>query len=720
MNFAMLRRHKISLYFILCAVFFLTLFLHSPLNANPVWGERVVLTQPDGTLIEGFIFGDEFHTRIESKEGYTLIRNENSGKIEYAVLVGDKLVPSGLVVGTLRPIYLQRIKFPKHISDRAYKIAEIRRKNPLDLHDVRASVLAKNTSVQNLTGTKKVFVVCVQFQSEEFPPNKWTSGLYPPGNFNSRLFDSGPSSISMTNFFKAQSYDQFWPEGYTYPTWLTLPYTASEYKESGNWTTVIGDALDAIKYSYPLFDFAAYSNDGDMDIIVVWAGTKETWSTFFWPKMGGSNLNKHGIRVRYFNVVNERHPSGDENTSISTFCHEYAHMTGAPDLYDYSKFQNKPMGYYCIMGSSDYRLGFCGFIKSEEYGWVSSNVIVKGGEFLVDALGLSQVSNPRMYKIYIDYPLEYLLLENRLNGSHPEYENYPPRRNGLLITHVDENYPPASCLPNFPFYGVEAICAEMNPTISSLNQYKLTWNKMVWGADFGHTQIRPYFPDAKPGGASLKLSSSDDEENVIFRNTQGHRDNTDIHITDISSSGSTMSFSVSKEIYTLTLIANTGGTTYPSPGTHDYDKGRQVTVSVLEDPFYSFIKWSGDVESIALSSSLIIVPMNSSKTLRAHFQKIHKPMEVEGERILNRSLGQAEYINILKWEPNPLNTDNPLSNYRIYQFENNQWSSFSEVSITAGEFWQRNVDKETIYLYKIVAMNKRGIEGEPAYITINK
>jgi len=628
--------------FILCAAFFLTLFLHSPLLANPVWGERIILTQPDGTLIEGFIYGDEFHVRIESKEGYTLIRNENSGNIEYAVLVGGRLSPSGFVVGAVSSMYLQEIKFPKHLSDRAAKIVEIRRNNPMDLHDIRTSALDKKMSVQALTGTQKVFVVCVQFQPEETPPNQWASGLYPPSNFDTRLFDSEPSSISMTNFFKAQSYGQFWPVGYTYPTWLTLPGTASEYKADGKWNTIISDALDAIKYENPLFDFAAHCNDGNMDIVVIWAGTREEWATFFWPKMGGSNLNKYGIRVRYYNVVNERHTTGEENTSISTFCHEYGHMTGLPDLYDYSDFQNKPMGYYCLMGSSDYRLGFCGYLKSEEYGWLGSNEIVNGGEFHVDALGLSQVSNPRMYKIYIDYPKEYLLLENRNNGSHPLYENSPTRRSGLLITHVDENYSPAACLPNFPFYGVEAICADLNLQVLSLERYKLTWNKMVWGADYGYSEIGPNYPDDQPHGSYLKLSHADDEENVIYRNTQGHHISTDIHINNISTSGNTMSFSVSKVSYTLALSASPGGTTFPSPGSHSYDKGRQVPVKIYEDPFYSFTKWTGDVESIQPTSSVISVPMDSDKTLRAHFQKVHKPLDVEGTKISNRSLSQME------------------------------------------------------------------------------
>ena len=78
-----------------------------------------------------------------------------------------------------------------------------------------------------------------------------------------------------------------------------------------------------------------------------------------------------------------------------------------------------------------------------------------------------------------------------------------------------------------------------------------------------------------------------------------------------------------------------------------------------------------------------------------------------------------EHIIILKWKPNPLNKGNPLSKYRIYLLENNQWNHFTEVSATFGEFWQRNVDKEKVYQYKIVAKNARGREGEPAYVTVN-
>ena len=59
--------------------------LFSPLFGHPVWGEKIVLTQPNGIKIVGYIYGDEFHRRIETEEGYTIILNEETGAIEYII-----------------------------------------------------------------------------------------------------------------------------------------------------------------------------------------------------------------------------------------------------------------------------------------------------------------------------------------------------------------------------------------------------------------------------------------------------------------------------------------------------------------------------------------------------------------------------------------------------------------------------------------------------------
>jgi hypothetical protein len=326
--------------------------LFSPLFGNAVWGEKIILTQPNGINIVGYIYGDEFHHRIETKQGYTMILNEETGTIEYAVLENNKLVPSGLVVGVIKPFYLEQINFPKHLSDRKFKIAEIRRKSPERLHDqLRPRSETKGVKIQALEGTKKVFVVCVQFQSEASPPTGSYTGQYSPSGFDTRLFSTGASDISMTNYYKSNSYNTFWPDGYTYPSWITLPQTATWYKDNDSWKQVIIDAMDGIRTVEPIFDFTQHTSAGDMDMILVWAGTHENWSDFYWAKMSQANVNRYGVRVKYYNAVNEKESDGSENSDISVFCHEYGHMTGSPDLYDTSSFQLLPIGKYCVMGS---------------------------------------------------------------------------------------------------------------------------------------------------------------------------------------------------------------------------------------------------------------------------------------------------------------------------------------------------------------------------------
>jgi len=325
--------------------FLLTFLSCSHLCANPVFREKIILTQPNGMKIVGYIYGDEYHHRIETEEGYTIILNKQTGTIEYAKLENNRLVPSGMITGAVAPSYLQAIDYPKHLSDRKFKIAEIRRTNPERLHDFISSKRSSENAfkTQALEGTKKVFVVCVEFQPEDSPPTQWHSGNYSPSGFDRRIFSDDPSDISMTNYYKSNSYNKFWPVGHTYPDWVTLPQTASWYELSGNWTQIIENAMDAIRNIDPAYDFTQYANDGDLDLILIWAGTRQTWGDFYWPHKSSPFLNRHGVRIKYYNAVNERYSSGTENTGIAVFCHEYGHMTGCPDLYDYSGFHNRPM-----------------------------------------------------------------------------------------------------------------------------------------------------------------------------------------------------------------------------------------------------------------------------------------------------------------------------------------------------------------------------------------
>jgi uncharacterized repeat protein (TIGR02543 family)/uncharacterized delta-60 repeat protein len=78
--------------------------------------------------------------------------------------------------------------------------------------------------------------------------------------------------------------------------------------------------------------------------------------------------------------------------------------------------------------------------------------------------------------------------------------------------------------------------------------------------------------------------------------------------------------------YTLTIAAGTEGTTDPSPGSHEYDSGTQVTVTATANTGYQFSGWSGDVSG---TSNPITVTMDSDKSITANFTQI--PIDGDGD-----------------------------------------------------------------------------------------
>jgi hypothetical protein len=165
--------------------------------------------------------------------------------------------------------------------------------------------------------------------------------------------------------------------------------------------------------------------------------------------------------------------------------------------------------------------------------------------------------------------------------------------------------------------------------------------------------------------------------------------------------------------YLLTLSSTTGGTTDPTPGVHKYSAGTEVTITALPDVHYQFEQWSGDLSG---ADNPIIINMDSDKSITAHFVLINPPLNFTGQKVLNRSLSQAEYINILTWQANPNNTN--VTKYRIYQIEGESQDLVIELSAGTFQHWHRKVEKDKLYTYAICAVTDEGREGQPTHITV--
>jgi len=166
--------------------------------------------------------------------------------------------------------------------------------------------------------------------------------------------------------------------------------------------------------------------------------------------------------------------------------------------------------------------------------------------------------------------------------------------------------------------------------------------------------------------------------------------------------------------YDLTINANEGGTTDPSPGTYTYGKGTEVTVTAIPDDHFIFNRWSGDLSG---SANPVTIIMDSDKSIKANFRLIYPPLNVSGQKILNQSLLQGEYINVLNWKVNPNNQGINIAKYRIYQMDGNQRNRLVELDAGTFKYWHRKVEQSELYSYELVAVGKDR-EGKPVNLTI--
>jgi hypothetical protein len=166
--------------------------------------------------------------------------------------------------------------------------------------------------------------------------------------------------------------------------------------------------------------------------------------------------------------------------------------------------------------------------------------------------------------------------------------------------------------------------------------------------------------------------------------------------------------------YRLMLSSGIGGSVTPNPGTHKYDKGVEVTLAAYPDDHYIFGHWSGDAtgpdnpKKIALHSNL---------SVKANFIRlVYAPLNLSGQKILNRSLSQVEYIDTLSWQANPNNI--AIEKYRIYRVEGGSRNLLTELNAGTLEYQVRAGEGNKPSTYSICAVNEEGREGQAAQIII--
>ncbi|MBU2501124.1 M6 family metalloprotease domain-containing protein [bacterium] len=427
-------KHQLRFPVCLALLCLAVLTLHtSSASAAPVFGEVWQLKQPDGTLVDVRIWGDEFYQVVESLDGYTLTRDPATMVICYARLSsdGNTLESTGVELGSRNPATLGLTPHVR-ISDEAARAAvDQARSRPLNQPG-----MDKGAYFPSITGNVKGLCILVDFDDQSA-----TIAQSEVDDFCNMIgYTGNGNNGSIRDYFSDTSDGIFDYTQYVSPTYYRAPNDFSWYDDPDEpWLDrglqLLFEALDQLEADG--LDFSQFDANGDGYIDAVnmfYAGsTTAGWAKGMWPGSGWiqDEWSADGVATLRFQFTGM-----GTGLTIATYLHENGHMLGFwPDLYDYDTDADDSagigaFGIMCNSGSSTNPVEPCAYNKFIS-GW--GNVTTYATQqFDIP----TPASSNTIYKF--DNPgaaNEYWLVENRQQTARDA--NIPD--SGLAIWHIETN-----------------------------------------------------------------------------------------------------------------------------------------------------------------------------------------------------------------------------------------------------------------------------------------
>lgn len=320
----------------------------------------------------------------------------------------------------------------------------------------RRAVRRKANVTNIFQGTKKGLIILAQFTDSKFQSGH-DRALYNKIANAENYTDKGFKG-SVKDYFKAQSAGQFELD-FDVVGICQLKNPCSYY--GGNDASIGEDGVDlragemvaeACQWAATQgVDFSKYDWDGDGEVdqvFVLYAGKGEADGgavSTIWPHEFalsasdyGKSLSFNGVKVDTYACSAELN-GRDQLDGIGTFCHEFSHCMGFPDLYDTGYSGWFGMGDYDLMSAGNYNgdskcpAGYSAYEK-HKCGWLTYQDVTNIEEDL-NVTGLKAISEGGSAYVVKNkaHEDEYYIIENRQNTG---WDAYLPSE-GVMITHVD-------------------------------------------------------------------------------------------------------------------------------------------------------------------------------------------------------------------------------------------------------------------------------------------
>ena len=432
-----------------CFIVILLLMMNLTLSAAYVSNIPYTLRQPNGDTLACFITGDEYYHYLHDADGFTIVKNPQTGYYVYATRENGKVVPSTYLAGSVSP---RSVGLEPGVRISASEWRALRDKKT-------ATPIRSGSSARANQGQLNNLVVFIRFaDDDEFSQSPVT--LY-------NMFNS-PSGISLKSYFSAASYNQLEVESYLLPTptGTSLLSYQDEHPRSYycRWSednpdgygvdepfngifprtereiALVTNAINYVREYIPEDLDIDYDDDGIVDnICFVVKGGVEEWSDLLWPHMwtmDGDAVYINEKRVWNYNFQLSDNPA---YFSVSILCHEMFHTLGAPDLYHYNDDVGfTPVGRWDLMAQNGSNPQQSGAYMKFKYGkWIEEiPEITESGSYTLVPLS-SETPERICYRIASEIDDEFFVLEYRNKlGNH---DGSIPG-SGLLIYRINSKF----------------------------------------------------------------------------------------------------------------------------------------------------------------------------------------------------------------------------------------------------------------------------------------
>jgi len=382
------------------------------------------------------VYGDEFYSRHENMDGYSVVYDKDRGLYCYAFLISGEFVSSGVDSSLSPPEGVRRhFKESEEVRNRKFEARYARMNPPASAFKPSLNLRTFGAEKGLLEGRRvsegeiKGLTVLVQFTDVKSTVTREDVNAL----LNGQGYHENGNFCSVREYFRLMSSGKL-----DYTNEVVGPITLSRNRQYYTENLLVKEALDlAVKGGLELEKFDS-RGAGIVDAMSFLYAGQTQYLGELWPHNHIIDLKYKNMKT-YFYMLSSMGRS-KEDLSIGTFCHENGHMLCRwPDLYDYGNrdgdFEKSAgLGYFCLMSAGNHNddgrtpSPVCVFLRNL-VGWCDKTVrLSKPGQYQADHGDYGTAMIYETGKIN-----EYFLVENRtridLDAAIPG--------SGLAVYHCD-------------------------------------------------------------------------------------------------------------------------------------------------------------------------------------------------------------------------------------------------------------------------------------------